>query len=355
MTHPRTFVILAAMPDMNDLLPAGKLPLALLDQLLTRFAPDDPRIIVGPRGGEDAAVFDFGDRCLVAKTDPITFATSEIGWYAVNVNANDIAVMGAQPRWFMATVLLPAGRATAAMAEAIFDQIDRACAALGASLAGGHTEITVGLNRPIVCGTMLGEVKRERLLTKHGAQPGDAVLLVRSVPIEGTALIALERADVLAARGYTPEFIARCQQFLHEPGISVVAPALAAAELPGVHAMHDPTEGGVLSGLLEIARAGGTGMAVNLDAIPILPESATLCREFGLDPLGTIASGAILLIVAEPHAAAARAALSAAGYPTAVIGRLTPPDAGLVALRDGAPVAWPVFAVDEITKVFGDG
>ena len=74
-------------------------------------------------------MFDFGDRCLVAKTDPITFATSEIGWYAVNVSANDIAVMGAQPRWFMATVLLPAGRATAAMAEAIFDQIDRACGA----------------------------------------------------------------------------------------------------------------------------------------------------------------------------------------------------------------------------------
>src|SRR5512135_3387952 len=123
-------------------LPAGKLPLPLLEKLLTRFAPNDPRIVVGPRAGEDAAVFDMGDRYLVAKTDPITFATSEIGWYAVNVNANDVAVMGAQPRWFLATVLLPAGKATAGMAELIFTQIHDACAALDVSMAGGHTETT---------------------------------------------------------------------------------------------------------------------------------------------------------------------------------------------------------------------
>ena len=151
----------------------------------------DPRIIVGPRTGEDAAVFDFGDRYLVAKTDPITFATSEIGWYAVNVNANDVAVMGAAPRWFLATVLLPAGQATAEMAERIFSEISDACAALGVSLAGGHTEITHNLDRPIICGTMLGEIAKERLITTAGARPGDVVLLVKAVPIEGTALIAL--------------------------------------------------------------------------------------------------------------------------------------------------------------------
>ncbi len=150
------------------LLPAGKLPLPLLEKLLTRFAPNDPRIVVGPRTGEDAAVFDFGDRYLVAKTDPITFATSEIGWYAVNVNANDVAVMGATPRWFLATVLLPAGQATAEMAERIFADISDACAALGVSLAGGHTEITHNLDRPIICGTMLGEIAKERLITTAG-------------------------------------------------------------------------------------------------------------------------------------------------------------------------------------------
>jgi hydrogenase expression/formation protein HypE len=340
------------MTDTTTLLPAGKLPLDLLDRLLTRFAPTDPRILVGPRAGEDAAVFDFGDRYLVAKTDPITFATSEIGWYAVNVNANDVAVMGAEPRWFLATVLLPAGQANTVMAEAIFEQVHEACAALGVNLAGGHTEITVGLDRPIVCGTMLGETEPLRLITKAGARAGDAVLLVKPVPIEGTALIALERGAELARRGYTAKFIARARHFLRDPGISIVAPARLAAQTGAVHAMHDPTEGGVMSGLLEIARAAGLGMTVDLDAIPIPEESLTLCREFDLDPLGTIASGAILMVAAEGQARALSSTLEAAGYPTAAIGRITEREAGLVARRAGKQVAWPTFAADEITKLF---
>ena len=340
------------MSEKTHLLPAGKLPLPLLEKLLTRFAPRDPRIVVGPRAGEDAAVFDLGDRYLVAKTDPITFATSEIGWYAVNVNANDVAVMGARPRWFLATVLLPAGQVTAGMAEAIFAQIYDACEALGVSLAGGHTEITVDLHRPIISGAMLGEVAPDRLIQTSGARVGDEVLLIKPAPIEGTALIALERAEILAARGYSADFIGRAQRLLHEPGISVVAPALLAAETAEVHAMHDPTEGGVMTGLLEIARAAGTGLTVDLDAIPVLAEGAALCREFGLDPLGTLASGAILLVAPPAAAGQLVAVLEGAGYPTARIGRITPAEAGLVARRAGERVAWPIFAADEITKIF---
>jgi len=340
------------MLNPSDLLPAGKLPLPFLERLLEQFAPDDPRIVVGPRAGEDAAVFDLGDRYLVAKTDPITFATSEIGWYAVNVNANDVAVMGAQPRWFLATILLPAGKATAALVEQIFRQVSEACEALGVSLAGGHTEISVNLDRVIVSGTMLGEVEPVKLIRTSGAQLGDQVLLVKAAPIEGTALIALERGDELRARGYDEAFLRRCQGFLREPGISVVAPALLAAESAEVHAMHDPTEGGVMTGLLEMARAAGTGLRVDLDAIPILPEGAALCREFGLDPLGTIASGAILMAVPQHAAAGMCTIMAQAGYPTAVIGQVTPPEDGLQALRGGAPVTWPTFATDEITRLF---
>ncbi|MGQ9489913.1 MAG: AIR synthase family protein [Anaerolineae bacterium] len=336
-----------------DFLPAGKLPLPLLEELLVRFAPNDPRIVVGPRAGEDAAVFDFGDRYLVAKTDPITFATDEIGWYAVNVNANDVAVMGARPRWFLAAVLLPEGQATREMAEDIFGQIADACAMLGVSLAGGHTEITVGLGRPIISGTMLGEVSRDRLIRTAGAQPGDAVLLVKPIPIEGTALIALERKQELRRRGYAEALIAEAQGYLHHPGISVVAPALLAAETGLVHAMHDPTEGGIITGLLEIARAADVGLCVDLDTIPVPAVSAQLCREFGLDPLGTIASGAILVTAASAHAGHLCDLLGQAGYPAVQIGIVTGAAEGLVALRSGRPVPWPVFTADEVTKLFG--
>jgi hydrogenase expression/formation protein HypE len=346
------FSLEVALFDPSQPLPAGKLPLPFLEKLLTRFAPRDPRIVVGPRAGEDAAVFDLGDRYLVAKTDPITFATSEIGWYAVNVNANDVAVMGARPRWFLATVLLPAGKATGELAEDIFRQIYEACEALGVSLAGGHTEITVDLNRPLVSGTMLGEVAPDKMLMTAGARPGDRIVLIKSAPIEGTALIALERAAVLRERGYDEAFICRSQRFLHEPGISVVRPALLAADAAGVHAMHDPTEGGVMTGLLEMARGAGTGMTVDLDAIPIAPEGAALCREFGLDALGTIASGAVLVAVADDGADALVDTLAREGYPAQAIGAFTETAAGLVARRKGVEVPWPVFVADEITKIF---
>jgi hydrogenase maturation factor len=337
----------------SDLLPAGKLPNTLLDRLLHRFTPDDPRLVVGPQMGVDAAVIDMGVTYLVAKTDPITFATDAIGWYAVNVNANDIAVMGATPRWFMATVLLPAGQATPALAEAIYDQIAAACADLGVALAGGHTEITVGLDRPIVSGTMLGEVEPARLVRSSNVQPGDDLVLVGRVPIEGTALIAREKQADLLGRGFDPALLRRAQDFLHDPGISVVRAARLAAEAAAVHAMHDPTEGGLATGIWEMAQASGLGMDVNFDAVPIPPESQALCAAYGLDPLGVIASGALLVALPPDESARLLAACRQAQLPAAIIGLATAPGGRLSAWRNGAAVPYPQFAVDEIARIFG--
>ena len=143
---------------MTETFPVGKLPVEKLKRLLQQYAPSDPRLIAAGAIGQDAAVIDMGDRYLVAKTDPITFATGQIGWYAVNVNANDIACTGATPRWFLATILLPEFGAGPDLVDDIFAQIHAACDRLGVSVAGGHTEITAGLSRPIVAGQMLGEV-----------------------------------------------------------------------------------------------------------------------------------------------------------------------------------------------------
>ena len=104
---------------------AGKLPPNVLAKLLARL-PADPRVLLGPAIGRDAAAIDLGGgRVLVAKADPVTFASDEIGRYAVHVNANDVACLGAKPSWFIATVLLPQD-ATPELAEAIFEQIGRA-------------------------------------------------------------------------------------------------------------------------------------------------------------------------------------------------------------------------------------
>jgi len=336
---------------MSQTLPAGKLPADLLARFLGDYITSDERLVVGPKVGEDAAVIDFGDRYLVAKTDPITFATDEIGWYAVNVNANDIACSGGTPKWFLATALLPAGRADTEMAESIFSGLSSACRELDITLVGGHTEITYGLDRPIIAGLMLGEMSPDELVRTGGARPGDVLLLTKGIAVEGTAIIARERAAELAGE-FDPAFIARCQNFLHSPGISVVRDARIVVEHAEVHSMHDPTEGGLATALQEVASAAGVGLVVDADQIPILPETAALCDRYGLDPLGLIASGALLAALPAEDAPGVVEALEDAGILGRVIGRVEPADGGVRIVRRGVESSLPAFERDEIVQLF---
>jgi hydrogenase expression/formation protein HypE len=333
--------------------PAGKLPPAALARLLQRYTHRHPRLLVPPALGEDAAVIAFGDRCLVAKTDPITFATDDIGWYAVHVNANDIAAMGAVPRFFLATILLPAGQATPDLVESIFRSIHEAAGSLDVAVCGGHTEITRGLDRPIVVGQMLGEVDPAGLVRSSGLIPGDALILTKGLAIEATAVIARERRAELTARGYTAAFLDLCARYLRDPGISVVRDARIATRAGRVHAMHDPTEGGLATGLSELAAASGVGLEIHAGELLIAPESGRLCAEFGLDPLGVISSGALLVGCAAEDAGAIVAALRQEGIPAARIGTVRDPDSGLQLESGGRRAPLPRFPVDEITRLFG--
>jgi hydrogenase maturation factor len=330
----------------------GKLPAEVLARLLAGHAPADPRVVVGPRVGEDAAVVDMGDRYLVAATDPITFAADAIGWYAVHVNANDVACAGGAPRWFLMTLLLPEGRATAGLAADVFDQVRAACREVDAELVGGHTEITVGLDRPVLVGSMLGEVAKDRLVQTAGARPGDRLLLTKGIALEGTAVLAREKPAALRAAGVDEDTLARARDFLRRPGISVVPDARAAAAPARPHALHDPTEGGLATGLHELADAAGVGLRVTRETIPVLPECAAVCRALGLDPLGVLASGALLIAAPSPDADRIAAALAAARIPCAPIGEVLPPGAGRWLVADGRPGPLPVFPRDEIARIF---
>ncbi len=334
-------------------LPVGKLPPELLAELLGALSRDDPSVIVGPGPGRDVAVLEWGEssRYLIAKSDPITFATDEIGHYAVCVNANDIATSGGVPRWFLATLLLPDTEADERLAHTIFEQIDDACRALGIVLVGGHTEVTYDLNRPILVGMMLGEVEKDRLVTNDGAQVGDRLLLTKGVAVEGTSIIAREMGEELVARGVDEEQVRRAANFLHDPGISVVAEARAAVGAGEVHAMHDPTEGGVATGLHELAMAANVGIAVHADDIPILPETQSFCDLLGIAPLGLIASGSLL--IAAPPGEAERIIESCRheGIECADIGEVVEPDRGVRIRRGEVWEDLPRYDQDEITKL----
>lgn len=332
---------------------AGKLPSDLLARLLAKL-PEDPRLLLGPGIGRDAAAIDMGGgRVLVAKTDPVTFATEQIGRYVVHVNANDVACLGARPAWFMATVLLPEG-ATAELAEEIFEQIRSACDELGVTPIGGHTEITLGLERPVIAGAMLGETTSEALVRPDAAQPGDHLLLTKGIAVEGTALLARDAAQALRSRGVSAKSIAAAARLLDEPGISIVREAIAACQCEAgssrpVHALHDPTEGGLATALVELAQAAGLPVRLRRQDVPVLPETATVCAALGLDPLGLLASGALLIAVDPQGCDAVCDAIRGEGIAITCIGALaTGGEDVIIDTRNAEPL--PQFDRDELAR-----
>ncbi len=336
---------------MEKPFPTGKLDPELLERLIKKYTHKDPRVVIGPGIGKDATVIDIGETYLVAKTDPVTFATDEIGWYAVHVNANDVAVMGADPRWFLATLLLPEEDASPSLVKEIFRQVWKACQDLGISLCGGHTEVTYGLDRPIVIGQMLAEMKREELINPERSRPGDSIILTKAIAIEGTSIIAREKSALFPDTD--PKIMDRSKRLIHKPGISVVKEARIAARVASIHAMHDPTEGGLAMGLHELAIASNTGLIVEEERISILPETILFCQALDLDPLGLIASGALLIVAAPDDADRIIDSLGREGIEASVIGHVQLKRKGIKIQRPKQGIVdLPAFHQDEITKLF---
>ena len=209
--HP---IVAAGIP-----LPAGKLPNDLLKSFLDGLEIADAAVIIRPGIGEDTAALDVtGEEVIVLKSDPITFATDSIGYYAVLINANDIATSGAVPRWLLTTLLLPCG-ITPSQIQRIMRDLQAMCRRCNITLCGGHTEITDAVTRPVVSGMLVGTIPRQALIDKRDMRPGDRILLTKAVAVEGTAIIAREFGDRLKKRGMRAAEIDTCRNFLNRISI----------------------------------------------------------------------------------------------------------------------------------------
>jgi len=330
-------------------LPTGKLPSALLRKFIDKIRTEDEQVVLGPSIGEDVAVIKVSNKLLVVTTDPVTFATDLIGWYAVNINANDIATMGVKPRWFLATILLPE-QCTHKEAETIFDQILSACRSLGISLVGGHTEITNGFRRPVVVGCMLAEAESQPIITTSGAKPGDDIIITKGIAIEGTALLAREAEQALLSSMLSKDVVQRAADYLFSPGISVLKEALIACSSVAVNSMHDPTEGGLSTGLWEIANAAQVGILVEESKIPILPECRDICDRFALNPLGLLASGSLIITLNPSETSKLLAALDDAGINARIIGKVVRAEEGLKLHTKRGTQELPQFERDELAR-----
>lgn len=280
---------------------------------------NDPSVVLGASIGEDAAVVSLGARMLILKTDPVTGTTSDIGWLAVHVNANDIACRGARPKWFLCDLLLPEN-SDAALLEGIMAQADRAAKEVGVAVAGGHTEVTPGLKRPIVVGCMIGVTESKQFVASNGARPGDSIIMTKAVGIEGTSILANDFSHKLRTK-CGPGLMVRAKKFRRM--ISVVNDASIAVRAGGVHAMHDPTEGGLLQGLWELAEASKVGFHIHETNIDIRPETREICSTLKVNPLRLMSSGCLLIAADKRKSARIIQQLERKGIHGSVIGTFT--------------------------------
>jgi HAD superfamily hydrolase (TIGR01509 family) len=364
-------IVLLGLP-----LPEGKLPNDLLRRHLESLPATDGAVLVAAGVGEDVAALDVrGIETIVAHGDPITLASGELGRFAVLVNANDIAASGAEPRWLLTTILLPAGT-TPSQALALLGELADAAAAQGVTIIGGHTEVTGAVSRPVVAATTIGVVRRSDLREKRAVRAGDRVLLTKGLAVEGAALLARELGERLRALGMSDAELNACRDLLGQ--VSIVPEARLAAGFAGVRAMHDVTEGGLATAVQELAAATGRTATVDIDRVPVLPEASRLCGLLGADPLGLIGSGSLLICCDPAETQALVERLAEAGIAAADIGGFgatgasakpeespTPGDAvepigdavptGVVIAFDrGRPVPWPEYAVDEAARILAE-
>ena len=326
----------------------GKVSYKLLrEYVFNRIGVRRKEVLVGPGVGEDAAIIDFGDKVLVIHTDPITEAVERIGWLAINIACNDVAVRGAKPLWVSTTILLPEGYSRELL-DKITKDIDEASKNLDVMVVGGHTEETPRLDRPIVIVTAIGIASKNTLVTTSGSKPGDLVIMTKTAGLEGTAIIARDFRNLLLEKGVSKEVINRAAEMLWD--ISIVREALLLAWL-GATSMHDPTEGGVLGGLVEMSIASGNAFKIYEDRIPLAEETKIIAKALNIDPLKLISSGVLLATIPRNKVKEILEFLEEAGIKTSVIGEVVEGRGVYLVRREGIEV-YQDFIVDEITRLW---
>ncbi|MEM3926276.1 MAG: AIR synthase family protein [Desulfurococcaceae archaeon] len=269
----------------------GKLEWTLMQELISLIPTDDIDLLIGPMQGEDAAIIRLRDGFLVAHVDPITTAVEHIGYLAVHVAANDIAVRGVEPKWFMPTILLPSNISFDDV-KRIFGDMKKALEEIKGVIIGGHTEISPNINRPLISMTSIGYTLLPPILTRN-AKPGDYVYIVGRVGGEGTGIIAWDFEEKLLQYGVEKKTIETAKNYVYD--ISIVKVALSIRDF--VNTMHDATEGGILQAIREIAVASKTRIKVWRDKIMIEQPVAKITSALKIDPLKLLSSGCIVATV----------------------------------------------------------
>ncbi len=296
----------------------GKVRAADLNRFIfRRLGKKDKSVILGPQYGEDAAVIRLGKQDLVASADPIVFSLGRIGKLGIDIVTNDLAACGVKPRWILDILFLPDKEGGRALKD-ISKQLNSESKKRDVAIVGGHSEYVPGLKRPFVALTALGIVKKNKWVKTSEAKPGDLILLTKSAGLEVTGIVALEFGNYLRKKGISEKIIKTAVHYLDK--VSVIKEAMVLAGI--AHAMHDPTEGGVLAALQEMATASRVIIEVEEDKIPIQPVVRKISQVMKINPLKCFSSGALLVALPSNKVGRALKLLKRKRIPVTVIGKV---------------------------------
>lgn len=279
----------------------------------------------GAAGGDhpsvqtDAAILDLtpGNR-LAFTTDafvvkPLRFPGGSIGHLAVHGTVNDLAVVGAVPRWLSASFVIEEGLSVATLRSIVGDMATAAASA-GVSIVTGDTKVVErgSADGLFITTAGVGEVAASTCLSATRVRPGDVVLVSGSLADHGMAVM-LARGDLALAAEIESDTASIA---------GLVADVLRAA--PSTRWLRDPTRGGVATVCNELAHDTGLGVVLDEEDLPVDPAVAAACELLGIDPLYVANEGKLIAICPPEDAAQLLAAMRAhpRGVDAAIIGEV---------------------------------
>lgn len=345
---------------MTDMPEIGKISPEIFKELIfPRLGAQRSEVLVGPQHGVDTGIAKIGDKAVSFTCDPV-FIVPEYGWeraawFAIHIIASDSVTSGLKPAYLSIDLNLPMD-ITKEQLTTVWETMHRECERLGIAVITGHTARYENCAYPMVGGaTIIGVGGLNEYVAPEFARAGDRIIITKGPAIEAVGIFAAMFPDRIT-REFGADFNRRAQTVFEK--MTVVEDALTAVSVGvrdnGVSAMHDATECGIWGGLYEIAQAAGLGVRVEQERIVVEDTIPEICQHFAIDPYASISEGTLIITCREPQAETVIAKLAAKNIKASIVGELTPPEDGMVLVKDGVAGELKHPIVDPFWRAFYD-
>jgi hydrogenase expression/formation protein HypE len=328
----------------------GKLTKNDLKKMLSCIKKN-PKVTVGPQFGFDAGVHNLNqNEYLVVSTDPCLGVPEEwFGWLLINYVASDIALFGAKTDFCTINLLGPT-MAKPSVFQKVMKQCCDAADGLEISIIAGHTGTYDGISTLVGVCTGYGSVHKNRLITPAGAKPRDYLICIKPVGLEVSINFAIKK-NALAEKLFGVRKTKELKKLV--PMQSCVKEALLLANLSGVNALHDVTEGGVIAALNEMAETSDLGFNVKLDNFLFSDEVHFLKDFYRLSDrqmLSMSSTGSILCAVCPEKKESIESILHKNNIESRVLGQFTK-DRRRIIIKKDKETMFPEEANDPYNKI----